>query len=121
PTFTNLESFTPVNVLDNALSYEHKVHDYDYGCENYDKKPRSLVSVQEGDPTMLEQVDAKRKKNKSKNVQGQPSKNLMAERRRSLYGGIGYAQYDGGGTRSGGGVSCSGTVYSGGGCSENSW
>lgn len=103
PTFTNLESFTPVNVLDNAWSYEQEVFDYDYGCEYYDKKPRSLVSVQEEYPTMLEQVDAKvhvehqvvvsdnqkpnvfntgEKKSKSKNVQGQPSKNLMAERRR---------------------------------------
>nr|GEX86515.1 putative E3 ubiquitin-protein ligase RF298 [Tanacetum cinerariifolium] len=47
PNFTNLESFTPVNVLSNTWPY------------NYDKKPRSLVSVQEGHPTMLEQVDVK--------------------------------------------------------------
>lgn len=99
----NLDSFTPGNVS-NSSSYGQKVCEYEY-----DDKIRSMVSVQEGYPTMVEQEDAGNdddykihqeqqmvvsdnqipvvftsgeKKSKSKKVEGQPSKNLMAERRR---------------------------------------
>ncbi|KAI3717065.1 hypothetical protein L1987_68399 [Smallanthus sonchifolius] len=96
PTFPNLSSFTPVN-LSNSSSYEQQVYEYD-------DKPRSLESFPEGYPTMVEQEEDKtheehdhvvasdhqipydlssgEKNGKAKKVEGQPSKNLMAERRR---------------------------------------
>ncbi|KAI3665606.1 hypothetical protein L6452_44235 [Arctium lappa] len=97
----NLDSFTPGNVS-NSSSYGQQMCEYEY--ENEDKL-RSMVSVQEGYPTMVEQEDddykiheeqqrvvsnnqipfvftSGEKKSKSKKVEGQPSKNLMAERRR---------------------------------------
>ncbi|KAJ0454525.1 putative transcription factor bHLH family [Helianthus annuus] len=80
----NLNSFTAVNIP-NSSSFEQKI----YG---HDDKPKPVASFQEGYPRMVEQKDDKiheekqavngEKKSKSKKVEGQPSKNLMAERRR---------------------------------------
>ncbi|MFS8016861.1 putative transcription factor bHLH family [Helianthus anomalus] len=85
PTYDpNFNSFTAVNIL-NSSSFEQKI----YG---HDDKPKPVASFQEGYPRMVEQKDDKihdekqavngEKKTKSKKVEGQPSKNLMAERRR---------------------------------------
>ncbi|KAI3824178.1 hypothetical protein L1987_05628 [Smallanthus sonchifolius] len=94
PTLPNLSSFTPVN-LSNSSSYEPQIYEYD--------ELKSMVSFQDGYPTMVEQEEDKiheehhvvvsdhqipddlssgEKKSKSKKVEGQHSKNLMAERRR---------------------------------------
>ncbi|KAJ0450405.1 putative transcription factor bHLH family [Helianthus annuus] len=80
----NLNSFTAVNIP-NSSSFEQKI----YG---HDDKPKPVASFQEGYPRIVEQKDDKiheekqavngEKKSKSKKVEGQPSKNLMAERRR---------------------------------------
>ncbi|KAJ0692399.1 putative transcription factor bHLH family [Helianthus annuus] len=80
----NLNSFTAVNIP-NSSSFEQKI----YG---HDDKPKPVASFQEGYPRMVEQKDDKiheekqavngEKKSKSKKGEGQPSKNLMAERRR---------------------------------------
>lgn len=76
PTLPNLENFTQI--------YESE----------YDGIPTSIVSVQETCPTMVDSdnkihesqqtpaVFSEEKKRKPKKVEGQPSKNLMAERRR---------------------------------------
>lgn len=76
PTLPNLENFTQI--------YESE----------YDGIPTSMVSVKETCPTMVDSdnkihesqqtpaVFSEEKKRKSKKVEGQPSKNLMAERRR---------------------------------------
>ncbi|CAI9276642.1 unnamed protein product [Lactuca saligna] len=77
PTLPNLDNFTQI-----------------YGYE-YDDIPTSMVSVQETFPTLvdsdkmvhddehqIQNVFSEEKKSKSKKVEGQPSKNLMAERRR---------------------------------------
>ncbi|XP_024975520.1 transcription factor bHLH93 [Cynara cardunculus var. scolymus] len=104
----NLDSFTPGNVS-NSSSYGQQVCEYEYEYEHEyenDAKVRSMVSVQEGYPTMVTQEDVdgddkiheeqqrvvsdnqipvvfrSGEKKRSKKVEGQPSKNLMAERRR---------------------------------------
>ncbi|KAI3502961.1 hypothetical protein L1887_31393 [Cichorium endivia] len=76
PTLPNLENFTQI---------------YEYEDDGI---PTSMVSVQETCPTMVDSdnkihesqqslaVLSEEKKRKSKKVEGQPSKNLMAERRR---------------------------------------
>ncbi|CAH1413436.1 unnamed protein product [Lactuca virosa] len=79
PTLPNLDNFTQI-----------------YGFE-YNDIPTSMVSVQETCPTLVDSdkmvhddidkhqiqyVFGEEKKSKSKKVEGQPSKNLMAERRR---------------------------------------
>ncbi|KAL8248840.1 hypothetical protein R6Q59_005708 [Mikania micrantha] len=102
PTFSNLNSFTPVN-LSNSSSYEPQMYEY-VEFDDKQKVQKPMASCQEGYPTIVEQEhdkiheehqvfvsgnqvpyvfnSGKRKKCKSKKVEGQPSKNLMAERRR---------------------------------------
>ncbi|KAK1423453.1 hypothetical protein QVD17_18756 [Tagetes erecta] len=78
--FPNLSTFLPVNVL-NSSSLEQQMYEYD------DKSKSTLMVEQEDDKTFDNQnpcvfSDHEEKKTKSKKVAGQPSKNLMAERRR---------------------------------------
>lgn len=77
PTLNNISSFIPVDVL-NSGSFEQQV----FGC---DDKSKSIVVAQVDDKIHDNQnpcVNSGEKKIKSKKVAGQPSKNLMAERRR---------------------------------------